>query len=68
MNNRVRRITPGGSIETVAGCENPGDAGDGGPATSARLNEPHGLCLLGDDVLLICDNFNNRIRAVRFQS
>jgi len=68
MNNRVRRITPGGAIQTLVGSEQPGDFGDGGPATSARLNEPHGLCLLGGDVLLICDNFNNRIRAVRLQA
>ena len=67
-NNRVIRFEPGGAIETVAGGEQAGDSGDGGPATSARLNEPHGLCLLGDDVLLICDNFNNRIRAVRLQT
>ena len=67
-NNRVLRFTAGGTIETVAGSEHAGDLGDGGPAASARLNEPHGLCLLGDDVLLICDNYNNRIRAVRLQS
>ena len=64
-NNRVRRITPNGTLETVAGSETPGDAGDGGPANEASLNQPHGLCFYGDDLLLISDHINNRIRAVR---
>ncbi|MBO6935195.1 MAG: hypothetical protein JJ863_09465 [Deltaproteobacteria bacterium] len=35
---RVRRITPAGTIETVVGSyDMPGDSGDGGPGTSARL-------------------------------
>ena len=42
-----------------------GDSGDGGPATQASLNEPYDICLYGDDVLLISDYFNNRIRAVK---
>ena len=64
-NNRVRRVTRDGTIETIAGGDKAGDAGDGGPATEARLNEPHGLCLYGAKTLLVCDNYNNRIRAVR---
>ena len=36
-----------------------------GPATRASLNEPHGLCLYGDDILLISDHYNNRIKAVK---
>ena len=40
-------------------------AGDGGPATEASLNEPHGLRLYGNDILLISDHFNNRIRAIK---
>ena len=64
-NNRVRRVAPDGTLETVAGGDAPGDAGDGGSATQASLNEPHGLCLYGDDVLLISDHFNNRIKAVK---
>ena len=64
-NNRVRTLTPDGTIRTVAGCETPGDAGDGGPAGEASLNEPGGLALYGNDVLLICDTLNNRIKAVK---
>lgn len=40
--DRVRRIDlSGGSIETVAGTGEAGYAGDGGPATQARLNDPY---------------------------
>ena len=64
-NNRVRRLTHSGRLETVAGCDTPGDTGDGRPATAASLNEPHGLAFVSSDILLISDHFNNRIKAVR---
>jgi sugar lactone lactonase YvrE len=64
-NNRVRRVGHDGTLETVAGGDFAGDAGDGGPARTARLNEPHGLCFYRPDVLLISDHFNNRVKAVK---
>ena len=64
-NNRVRRIDGSGTLETVAGCNIPGFAGDGDTATSGSLNQPHGLCLYENSILLISDYFNHRIRAVR---
>ena len=64
-NNRVRCIAADGTLQTIAGCDTAGDAGDRGPATRASLNEPHGLCLYGDDILLISDHYNNRIKAVK---
>lgn len=66
-NNRVRTIAADGTLATVAGCAEAGDAGEGGPATAARLNEPHGLCLYGETILLISDHFNNKVRAVRLE-
>ena len=64
-NNRVRRVAPDGTVQTVAGSDIPGDAGDGDTATKASLNEPHGLCFYGEDILLICDHYNSRIKAVK---
>ena len=65
-NHCVRRIDRRtGLISTVAGSGKPGYAGDGGPATKASLNEPQGLAIYGDDVLLISDHYNNRIKAVK---
>jgi DNA-binding beta-propeller fold protein YncE len=51
-NNRVRRVRPGGPLETILG---------GG---AVQLNEPHGLLLYTPDVLLVSDHFNNRVLAV----
>ena len=64
-NNRVRRISGNGLIETVVGSGDYGDTDQSVPALYAPLNEPHGLCFFGDDVLLVSDHYNNRLKAVR---
>ena len=64
-NNRVRRISGNGLIETVAGSGDYGDTDQSVPALDTPLNEPHGLCFFGDDVLLVSDHYNNRLKAVR---
>ena len=64
-NNRIRRIDSDGTLVTVAGGDEAGDAG--GAATDARLNEPHGLRLYGDNTLLISDYYNNRIKALKLE-
>jgi hypothetical protein len=46
-NNRVRRITPDGIINTVAGTGVPGSFGEGGSATAASLDTPMGLAVDG---------------------
>ena len=63
-NNRVRRVNADGKLETVAGGTLAGDGGEGGLATLAMLNEPHGLAWWGKNLLLISDHYNNRIKAV----
>ncbi|MCX6594231.1 MAG: putative Ig domain-containing protein [Acidobacteria bacterium] len=63
--HRVRRITPGGTVQAVAGTGSSGFSGDGGPATSAELNWPRGVAVdaaTGD--ILIADTFNHRIRRI----
>ena len=67
LNNRVRTIEPDGTLRTVAGSAEAGDTGDGGGAARARLNEPHGICLYSQDVLLVSDYYNNRIRGIRLE-
>jgi trimeric autotransporter adhesin len=42
-NNRIRKVSASGIITTVAGNGTPGFSGDGGPATSASLNDPVGV-------------------------
>jgi RHS repeat-associated protein len=61
-----------GDIYTVAG--NPavagtgGSAGDGGPATSADLNNPSGVTVDAAGDLFIADTFNNRLQEVPVSS
>jgi uncharacterized protein (TIGR03437 family) len=62
-NNRIREVSDSGVITTVAGG-NPGFSGDGGPATSASLNNPSGVALDASGDLYIADAYNNRIRKV----
>jgi sugar lactone lactonase YvrE len=64
MNSRIRKVTPGGLISTVAGDGNYGYSGDGGPATSARLTAPIGVAVDTAGNLLISDSENQRIRKV----
>lgn len=63
-NHRVRRVTPGGTITTVAGTGTAGFSGDGGPAVAAQLNQPTGISVDGAGNLYIADMFNDRIRKV----
>ncbi|MBI3784837.1 MAG: hypothetical protein HY270_15695 [Deltaproteobacteria bacterium] len=63
-NNRIRKVV-GGTITTVAGTGTYGYAGDGGPATSAKLASPSDIGLAPDGTLYIADFGNNLIRHVR---
>jgi len=51
-------------IYTVAGDGKGGFAGDGGPATSAKLRGPEGVAVDAAGNLLIADHDNNRVRVV----
>ncbi len=62
-NSRIRKVT-GGTITTVAGNGNQGFSGDGGPATSAALNQPWGVAVDSAGSLYVADTVNNRIRKV----
>ncbi|MEZ4364747.1 MAG: DUF4215 domain-containing protein [Kofleriaceae bacterium] len=64
-NNRIRRVdASNGVITTVAGSGVGGFAGDGGPATAARLLAPASVAV--DDLgnLYVADTSNNRVRRV----
>ena len=52
---------------TVAGggTQQIGGAGDGGPATAATMDRPHGICLGPDNALYIGDTLNHRVRSVK---
>src|SRR2546427_1860826 len=63
-NHIVRRVDmKTGIISTVAGTPGKnGYGGDGGPATKALLNQPHGITLERYHNLYISDPLNNRLR------
>jgi uncharacterized protein (TIGR03437 family) len=64
QSHRVRAITPGGVIRTVAGTGSAGFSGDGGLAAEAQLNAPYGLATDTDGNLYIADLGNARVRLV----
>jgi trimeric autotransporter adhesin len=69
-NNRVRKVTPGGIISTVAGSGSSDYSGDGGPAIAAGFygggtsNPIMGVAIDSTNNLLIADTGNNAIRKV----
>jgi len=63
-NNRVRKVTPGGTITTLAGNGLEGYSGDGGPATGAQLATPVGLATDSSGNVYIADTGNNAVRVV----
>jgi trimeric autotransporter adhesin len=63
-NHRIRQITPGGMISTIAGTGIAGADGDKGPATLATLNFPESVAIDSTNNLYIADTGNNKIRKI----
>ena len=63
-NNRVRMITATGIISTVAGTGVAGNAGDGGMATAAQMDNPSGVAVDASGNVYIADYNNARVRKV----
>ncbi|MBI2688941.1 MAG: hypothetical protein HYX27_21775 [Acidobacteria bacterium] len=62
-NDRIRKIAPNGIITTIAGTVG-GFAGDGGPATAARLNGPISIVLDPAGNIYFSDVNNFRVRKI----
>jgi sugar lactone lactonase YvrE len=69
-NSRIRRVTPDGVIQTIAGF-GPGSGeggagfgGDGGPAEKAKLFSPADLKVSAGGHLYVSDSGNNRVRLI----
>jgi hypothetical protein len=63
-NNVIRKVTPSGTISTVAGNGTAGFSGDGRPATNAQINGSFGIAVDGNGDLFIADTSNNVVREV----
>jgi uncharacterized protein (TIGR03437 family) len=69
---RIRKIqaatgiitTAAGNLTSQAGGFPEGYSGDGGPATSAKVNNPEGIAVDSSGNLYIADTYNNVIRKV----
>ena len=63
-NGRIRKVNTAGIISTVAGSGNGSAAGDGGPATSAKLANPSDVAVDSAGNMYIADFGNSLIRKV----
>ena len=63
-NNRIRKVYPNGTIQTVAGNGSYGYNGDGEPATQAELDDPQGIALDASGDLYIAEWYGQRVRKV----
>ncbi len=68
-NHAIRKVTPAGTVSTVAGIGgSSGYNGDGIAATSAQLNFPMDVAVDAAGNLYIADTINSRIRRVDAQT
>jgi len=68
LNNVIRKVFTSGKIVRFAGNGASGFSGDGGPAISAELNGPTGVCVDSSRNLYIADRDNQRIRKVAIEN
>lgn len=65
LNNRIRRISPVGIMDTIAGTGAPSFSGDGHYAVDAELKAPRGIAVTQDGtVVYFSDTENNRVRQI----
>jgi hypothetical protein len=63
-NNRIRKVTPAGTITTLAGTGTAGYSGDGGGATVAELKSPSSVAVDASGDIFIADSGNQRVRML----
>ena len=62
--NRIRKVTPNGTITTIAGLGDAGYTGDGGLAINAAVNYVAALAVDSAGNLYLADQSNHRVRKV----
>ena len=61
----IRKVTTDGIINTIAGTQDGGYSGDGGPATQAQLGNPTSLTVDAAGNVYFADSFYHVIRVLR---
>ncbi len=61
---RVRRVSPDGVIQAVAGTGVRGYSGDDGPALDAQLDVAAGIAVGPDGSIFVADYFNHSVRKI----
>jgi serine/threonine-protein kinase len=64
---RIRKVSPQGTITTIAGTGVKGASAERGTATKLNLHDPNGLAVGEPGTVYVADLFNARIRAVRYR-
>jgi len=64
LNNRVRKLTPGGMISTFAGTGEPGTGGSSNAATNSKLFHPAGVAVDANGNVFIADASNGLLKMV----
>ncbi len=64
FNHVIRKITPSGTIVTVAGKGTPGFSGDNGPALDAEMKVPCGIAIDTFGNIYVSDGGNHRVRRI----
>jgi sugar lactone lactonase YvrE len=59
----IRRITPDGTVTTIAGAVGIAGSQDG-PSSNARLNHPYGIAVGADGALYVADTYNHTVRSI----
>jgi uncharacterized protein (TIGR03437 family) len=65
FNGRIRKVTPSGIINTIAGTGALYFSGDGGPANQAAMYFPHGVAVDSSGNVYITDTFNSVVRELQ---
>jgi len=63
-NNKIRKISPGGLVSTLAGAGQLSPGSADGQGTVARFNNPRGICVDASGNVYVADADNHKIRKI----
>ncbi len=64
LGHRIRRVSPGGFLSTIAGNGAPGHRSEPSAAVDNQVSRPRGMAIDGSGALFIADSANHRVRRI----